>query len=723
MKNQVNAMKKNANNKLSSFSKNSFLVYFILLFSLTSITTNAAADEAMTSKKAKPQNEDQSDIDTIVITATEVPIEIKKYPGSITVLDSRNLESNTTTIEALSKVTGVTTGADFGRNAGQTLSIRGFSGDRIIVEQDGIKRNMLMYAKQISSMRSDNDLLKYAEVVKGSSSITHGSGAIGGVVSLQTKNANDFIPTGDDYGFATKIRLDSNNYREVYAAAAVAPTSEKYEFLIYGKRGNEGNLKLADRVSDVEYVNNNEDLFITFLKAGYHLSDNQKIDLSYYDYKNKTKVTWNAMASALYPSTGPTVGEITQRDWNANYTFNPDNELINIKLSAYFARASYDRSLHASGINYENKDRRIGFKFKNQSDFKLGSTRNEFVFGADYEYLKEDAIYIRNGVRSDFGSMPNKQKNLGVFLENHSYLFSEKLMVILGARYDKYSSEISRTGVDYNNDLLSPRLGASYELIDNLYFLANYSQAFRSPKPDETSIAGPANIFYWYLPNANLKAEKSREYEMGFSYKKDGVFNNNDNFNIKAMYFYGKIKDMIDLVVDYSGPTPPASNYYATYKNVDHVTRKGIEVSLNYDLYPLGLNLDYEHLKQTDDKTGKRTPNSFADKIQLGIYYYPIESIKFEVNSSHWFKPNQNPKSTVSAGKTYYYVDKDFTIVNTKVSWFPDTSTLPMLGKEFEVIAGVNNIFNSPYVNAALTYPTTRVGKGTNFYLSMSTKF
>ena len=61
----------------------------------------------------------------------------------------------------------------------------------------------------------DNDLLKRVEVVKGASSVLHGSGAVGGIVSMRTKDVSDFINPGSDYGVTIGHRQESNHMNSI----------------------------------------------------------------------------------------------------------------------------------------------------------------------------------------------------------------------------------------------------------------------------------------------------------------------------------------------------------------------------------------------------------------------------------------------------------------------------------------------------------------------------
>ena len=183
--------------------------------------------------------------------------DLQTYPGSVTVIEESVLQAATSPIEALQSVPGVSTGDDLGRGLGQYFNIRGFgyqSENRVIVMQGGVRRSMSLYSNHISTSRSDNDLLKRIEVVKGASSIQYGGGAIGGVVDMGMKTARDFVSEGKDAGLAAKLRYEHNNYREGYAAAAYAPQDGRVELLAYGKKGKRGDQTMsanADRKSVV----------------------------------------------------------------------------------------------------------------------------------------------------------------------------------------------------------------------------------------------------------------------------------------------------------------------------------------------------------------------------------------------------------------------------------------------------------------------------------------
>ena len=169
---------------------------------------------------------ESSAFERITVVGTRFGIDVQKYPGSASVLLPEDLDTATDMIQALKAVPGFDTGNDGGRAIGQSFSIRGFghgSENRVILMQDGVRRSANLFANQVSGFGMDPVLVKQVDVVRGSSSISHGGGAIGGVVGSTTKDAADFVKPGHALGAVANYRFDSNNQHQIYGAFAYAP--------------------------------------------------------------------------------------------------------------------------------------------------------------------------------------------------------------------------------------------------------------------------------------------------------------------------------------------------------------------------------------------------------------------------------------------------------------------------------------------------------------------
>jgi hypothetical protein len=188
--------------------------------------------------------------------------------------------------------------------------------------------------------------------------------------------------------------------------------------------------------------------------------------------------------------------------------------------------------------------------------------------------------------------------------------------------------------------------------------------------------------------------------------------------------FTGRIDGLIELVPDYDGPTPPDATYYATYRNVDRVDREGLEWEASYQTRLWGVRTSFEMLDQTDAATGEKTPFAYADKIQVGLSLRPFgPDFTFTTTVEHWLPPEQNPKTLVSGGTTYTYVDDDYTLVGASFVWRPTRSGLKWFDDSVEVRLGATNLFNGPRLNASNVSTSARVGLGRNIYLSLTKRF
>ncbi|MBB3117665.1 TonB-dependent receptor domain-containing protein [Pseudoduganella violacea] len=671
------------------------------------------------------------------VSGTGIGVSRAAYPGSVTVLDRDNLSISSGVIDALSQVPGFSAGGGSGREIGQHFNIRGFgyqSEERVIVKQDGIRRSASLFSNHISSFRMDGDLLKRVEVVKGSSSVAHGSGAIGGVVSSTTADANDFLATGAETGIATKLRYDHNNHREGYVALASAPTGSAFDVLAYVKKTHDGDIKLARMVgtppNQFQHTDNDENGSNYFFKAGWNLAPRQRLSLSYFDMGERVETAWQTLWHAQTPATGPISGKLRQRDWSLRYTANPAGlPWLNLEASVYTAEASYQRGYDyvSSGkrntMDYLNQDKRTGIDIQNRFAFSALGAKHRLVLGLSYERRHEDARMVSNGELSDFGSMPNTYQDSGLFVQEEMSLLDDKLVLHMGGRYDSFRRKVKNKNADYSDSNFSPRLGASYAVGGGLILLGNVSRTYRAPTPHETSSSGALNPFYWYLPNPDLKPEHSKERELGASLSRNALFAEKDRLFAKAMYFNGKISQMIGLTALPEMGPPPSSENYARYTNADLVKRRGYEIEVEYRQPLWQLDASYEHLKQVNQSTGKNYPNAFADKLRLSAGYWLTPEASIGLAVSHWRKPDQNPATYVSGKKTEYYVRDSYTIADLNLRWQPAASPWKALGRQVEVLAGVRNLFNRPYLNAMKAENTAQVGKARNIYISMSNRF
>lgn len=665
-------------------------------------------------------------LEDVIVTPTRNETSISKYAGSVFVLDEKNLKSHSNVIDSIKMIPGVESGQSMGREIGNNFQIRGFgyqSEDRVIIMQDNIARSPSLFSSMISNFRTDNDILKRVEVIKGASSILHGSGAIGGIVSMQTKDARDYLNPNEYYGAMLGARFESNNMRSARAAVYTKGKEIPYDILLYSKLAKFDDIKLADG-GTVDKTYDDEKVRTIFAKSGLDFADNHRISLSYYDYKNSLDTMWQTLWQN--PDDGDLFvkGNLKQKDISFDYFYNPLSSLVDFSLKLYRSDASYGRGYDIVNrgkplsIYYKNEDESYGVNLKNISEFKTWLIDHSVVFGVDYIDRTEDVVWIENKKKKkdNFKSMPADYKDIGIYL--HDTMSIDKFDLTLGARFDKFKRSANKS--DYDDKRLSPRVALSYEILPNFRLLAGYAESFRAPTPHETSMAGPVNRMYWYVPNPNLKAEIAKEYEIGASY--DKWLNDQSRLNIKAMYFNGDIKDMINIITLKDMGVPPGgfSQNYGQYVNIDNAKRKGVEILANYTNQFFGIASSYEHIELKDKSNGKRIRN-YADKVMLGVEGYFAYNTTLGFDISHYFKPDLEEKSVKRWGNTYYYADKSFTLVNLK-----GNVEIENLFSGASLNFGINNVFNDKYINANTSAQDGKhrfVGKGRNAYIDVEVKF
>lgn len=667
------------------------------------------------------------DLGQIVVQATVSAVDNLKYAGSAGILTPKDMKAKTNVIDSIMQIPGVDGSMDMGRQIGRQFQIRGFgyqSDERVIIKQDGVRRSAGMYSNMISSFRTDSDILKRVEVIKGASSVLHGSGAIGGIVNMQTKSASDYLSEGKSVGLMLGQRLESNNMHSTRGAVYGKGEEIPIDVLLYGKRASYGNIKFADggthyaRGYDKSF--NNEHIDTGFFKIGASLDDH-RISFSAFDYDENLHTMWQTLwqnDADLFVS-----GNLSQRDYVFDWSFTPQSPLVDMSFKAYKSRAEYKRSYidGADTGSYTNKDDRKGLEIKNISEFDTDFLNHSFAFGGDYENRQEDAIFIRNGVLSDFASFPNEYNSYGLFAQDLIRLHDD-LELTLGGRYDRFDRDIKGKPAKFKDSRFSPRAAIAYTLFDKFTLLAGYSESFRAPTPHETSQSGPINRMYYYIPNPDLKPETVKEYEVGFSFKQDEIFTD-DHFNMKFIYFNGNIKDMIDIKPLPHLGVPPGgfSQQYGQYQNIDQAKRHGFELSSNYQTQDFDFGASFERLRIYNKKTHENI-NNHAKKLSAHAFYSPLHDLNLGFEVSHYFKPHSKPASYFARRTEYFYVDKAFTIANFRGSYKIKNGIIPALDGA-DVSFGVNNIFDKHYINANRTRETVAVGAGRNFYVDLEVRF
>ena len=168
--------------------------------------------------------------------APKVAIEV---PQSVTVIDAEEInEAQPATVgDVLAQAPGVSTVGSESR-FGESINIRGIgqgaSADepRIINLIDGVKKYYESYRQ--GSLFTDPEFFKSVEILRGPGSSTlYGSGAVGGVIAFETKDASDFLEDEDDtFALSQELEYKSNGGGKESATFLAFSPDQRFDVLI-----------------------------------------------------------------------------------------------------------------------------------------------------------------------------------------------------------------------------------------------------------------------------------------------------------------------------------------------------------------------------------------------------------------------------------------------------------------------------------------------------------
>lgn len=636
---------------------------------------------------------DATTLDAITIAATRNPIRSFIYPGMVSVVGRQKINNRqaSTLDDVLRDVPNVEfTGGP--RRNGQQPSIRGFDGSDVVVTLDGARQNTI--AGHDGGLFVDPSLLREIEVMRGPASSLYGSGGTGGVISMRTVRASDFIDGGNKLGGQVAAGFNTVNNESHERLTLYGRPTDDLDWLASATKRDSSDIKLGDGST---LDNSGGDIASGLFKGGWSFGDGHRLEASFQHYDSETNEPSNGQGQG---SGGLVDKRIRSNNWRLSYDYAPaDNRWIDLTTTAYRTVTRIDKrrlDRKGQGPKGEQLGRKVttdGLRLENASRFWGDDVT--LTYGAEGYRNKQDGS-TDHGQR---GGVPDAKTEFGALFTQLEWRLQQPLgapgevLLMPGVRYDHYRSSTA-SATDNSDSAVSPRFGITYQPTEWAMLFANVADAFRAPTVNELYTTGehfriPGFGVNRFVSNPDLDPQRTTTIEYGFGLDFHDVLVARDEFQLKASRFEIEGDDFIDLQVDQPAPpacSPPNCNGTARSVNVADAQLSGYEVEAAYDSGPARLRLGFSTIdgenKRTGEPLGVLGPNQLTvdaswrfDDLDTRVGWHALVADEFD---------NTNDPDERRPG---------YTVHDVYASWQPTDGLLSNVRIDF----GVNNVFDKAY--------------------------
>jgi len=589
----------------------------------TGLEYEFTGEKAVAIKLASSQ-EAAYQLPTISVSATRTAQPLDQVAASVSVVNREDFTARqaATVADVMKKLPNV----DFGggpRADGQLPTIRGEQNSNIILLVDGARRSSARVGDLFTPLYIDPYFLSRAEVVRGPASI-YGSGGLGGAMVFTTISARDLLEDGTKFGVEAK------------AGYASGDSAQRYNARVYGRNGvmdwliagAHHKFNEIQQPHGGELEPNHGDDTSGLFKAGLLANEKLRFEVS---HKRFDKTAWQTnnpqvdigqvqwvdilqkesiLSASLLDEDQEKTGDVrlfrttteNQRDANTTYQIPGGTALP----------YPYTKNLmETNGVSAQNTTRM-------DSDF---AGQHGLTYGLDIYQDKLTTLAGTTAAPNTPVSNPvnpdGKQKVQGVFLQDE--IGAGLWRIVPSLRYDRYKATPGSSSLAANSDShVSPKLAIAWDGLPGLSLFGSYGQAFRAPTLWEMYQNNPNPGFRRFAANPDLKPQTDTTFEFGAHFEKQQLLGSSDRLRLYGVIFQAKVEELIQSVT--IAGIPGAFGSTLQYQNVAKATKKGLELSGDYQYGSWRVNLGASRIRIEDDVTGE---NLFSppDKLTSQLSY------------------------------------------------------------------------------------------------------
>jgi vitamin B12 transporter len=602
--------------------------------------------------------------DTVLLQSTEVIANNKLSCGTqVLRIDSIALSQNKhASLSGLLQSQTALYVKQYGNQQLNTISIRGGSASQTQIFWCGFNINNAMLGQQDLSIVPVNSI-RNAQLVLGSASTAYGSGAIGGVVSI---NENKVVG-------AQKKELDLNLSLGSYGQKNISGS-----FIYQWKN-------ISTQFSSYYHASKNDFRYINRLNpelGELRMAHNQQL---YYGLSGQAQFKMNERDFIHFNIW------LQEQKRNIAATLLQDTSIAQQRDAFIKNNISYTHFFHKGKLNLNTALMRDILNYQN--GFESNSTILSFMNSALYEVSIGPNVTWQskiqfNHIKADFKNYDQGEGQLlqYQFSTHFSKTWKEILSTSLALRYEIQNN---------NQTPLVFQVGNELNIHKNLSLKSNIGNFFRWPT---------LNDLYWKEGgNPNLKPERGWQAELGLSYH---LKVNTFSTELSSAAFYRNVRDWIMWV--------PVTNFWSP-ENIAKVESKGLEnkISSRYKLndFTLSIKCHYDHILSVNKK--KRFDSDAIYNKQL--IYTPIQQMLTEFGID--YKKTSLILNRKYNGFRYTSADNSAYIDGFWISNISVIQNVKLKATEFSISAQINNLENKNFEYIAF-YPSM----GRNYQLTLTIK-
>lgn len=719
-------------------------------------------NKEITESSHKTHTHETYAVERAVVTGSALASDVEKIPGSITVIQSKQIQNmpNNKVTDTLKKIAGVRVDNDVGFNPRPKIKIRGINYGTLIM-LDGVILSDLEGESRILNQISLYDVER-VEVARGAFSSLYGAGAIGGVVNFITSMPTKFqsqalIGYGSEFQDDTadrnlirmyasignvflekrlRVKLSagytrSGGYPSFPAILPSGVSDSGVNGIITDKAGN----KIIGTGGDRDY-----NIYDIRLKAEYDVNDSSTLS-SMISFSNHN-YTFDNYKSFIRDKSGNKTYLVCNKDYFVGSGLGGmgtySHLLGNVSYSHDFGESYFKASYSTLNLFSKWQDAKQGVGTQAggagiTQDIDSTSNYLDTLYHIDindihsistalqFRYYKFTQLNRNMTNWKDYNSRTNTYRGYGgqaFVASTYASLDSAWLPTLsstIGARYDYW---LNYDGYLFNNDkpeqdrknqnlyasVFSPKASINYmpdsKIFEGLVLKSSIGSGFRMPTMRDMYQFTHATTV-WEI-NPNLKQENALSFDIGAEYSKSG-------YAISLYYYDTELWNMIYRSGSGSSNSP--------YKNMNAGRGRihGIEFATTLPIYnDLNLEANYTLTLATilkndakPETIGKQLAATPKQMANIALNYFPQNGFYGSIWAYYTPAFYADDINTPPLSGTYGNYESQFTL-NAKFGY--------NFNNGLEASFSLNNITNNRY------YDFYQVA-GASYYLQLRYKY